>query len=219
MKHAQRLKRQRARRQADDRETAPKPARPLWWQMFILTAMGTLVIWALLLNSGLVPNIFGVGKWTQEFFPTDPRVAFGEALDDGQANVEAAKAIVDDDYRLVGEMDDGLPRPIGVTCTPGQGPNWTDRSQYRLIVGDPDLLVRSDATDPRQIRVRKYYGEAYNKAVVTFDEYPYKDACKYTGTRLEGERPLLPNRFGIVPRRDTETQDEDDTRPGDQPAE
>ncbi len=182
----------------------------------MLALMGSVVIWAVLLNSGLVPNIFGIGQWTRDFFPPDQRVAFGEALDEGRFNVEAAKAIVDGDFRLVGEIEGGLTQPIGVTCTPGQGPNWRDREQFRFIVADTDLMVRSAQTDPRQIRIRKYYGEAYNKAVVTFEEYPYKEVCRYTGTRLEGFAPVLPNQFGIVA---PSKEDADKDEPTDQQTE
>ncbi len=157
-----------------------------------------MVIWAILLNTGLVPNIFGIGRWTKELFPADPRIEFGEALDKGQFNIDAANAIVAGDYRLVGEVETGLLQPIGVTCAPGRGPNWSDRDQYRFIVGDTDIMVRSAQTDPRQIRIRTYYGEAYNKALVTFEDYPYRDVCRYTGTRLEGLPPVLPDQFGIV---------------------
>ena len=212
MKHSKRLQRQRARRSSSGASSSARPVRPLWVQLLILAMMGSVIIWAVLLNTGLIPNVFGFGKWTRDLFPTDPRVEFGEALDQGRYNVEAAKAIVDGDYRLVGELQDGLTRPIGVTCQPGKGPNWGDRAQFRFIVADTDLMVRSAQTDPRQIRIRKYYGEAYNKAVVTFEEYPYKEECRYTGTRLDGLAPVLPDQFGIVaPRRtDEDTSDETD---------
>ena len=209
MKHSKRLQRDRERRQANAKSSSPRPARPLWAQMLMLVALGTIVIWAVLLNTGLVPNIFGIGKWTQEFFPKDERIVFGEALDEGRVNVIAAQAIIDGDYRLVGEIEEGLTSPIGVTCKPGEGPNWGDRSQFRFIVGDTDIMVRSAQTHPRQIRLRKYYGESFNKELVTFEDYPYKDVCAYTGMRLDGPTPVLPNQFGIVTRPSTDDEPED----------
>lgn len=202
MKHSKRLQRQRARRQAGEKYQPPTPQRPLWVQMLIIAALGFMVIWAIMLNTGMVPNIFGLGKWTKDLMPAGPLYEFGIALDEGRVNVEAAKAIVDDDYRLVGEVVDGLKQPIGVTCQDGVGPNWSDANQFRLIVGNPDILVRNAETDPRQIRIRKYYGEAYNKELVTYEDYPFKDVCRYTGSRLDGLPPVLPDKFGIVPRSD-----------------
>jgi hypothetical protein len=177
-------------------------------QYTILAVSALALIGLITIGNERIQDILGLPDLATALDQRDPEQLFVEELDNGKINIEAAKAISENDYRLIGIIDaqssNKMIRPLGIECGGSSSPNWTNPNMYRFIVGSDHALREATTLEFRRDKVREYYGEAYNKEIVSHATYPHREKCKYKGMALKMLPPDRATEFGIMKRRDSQ---------------